>query len=186
MASAAKKKAAASSKKAASKKAGAKKTAAKKGAAAKGVTGRPTKYTDDMPDRLIAYFNVTEAFEARLDDNGKTIMTPAKFPTLARFAVEQGVCRDTLHHWATEKGEDGELVRPAFSDAYARAKDFQEALLVEGGMAGAFQHTFAVFTAKNILGWSDKQDLSHTSPDGSMSPRPLTDFYPDDGSDGDE
>lgn len=134
-------------------------------------TGRPTKYTDDMPERLLAFFAIDEAYTEKPVEGGKSHFTPARFPTLARFAAENGVTRETLWAWATEKDESGELTKLAFSNAYARAKEYQEALLVEGGMVGAYQPTFANFAAKNILGWTDRQDLSHTSPDGSMSPQ---------------
>ena len=132
----------------------------KKFASRKGNRGRPTKYSDDLPERLIEYFDV-EAFTAEATDSGKVAMTPAKFPTMARFAARVGISRNTLHRWATETDENGDLLKPEFCDAYKRAQDLQEAMLIEGGMAGAFQPSFAIFTAKNVLGWRDKQELEH-------------------------
>jgi len=35
--------------------------------------------------------------------------------------------------------------------------------------------TLAIFWAKTQMGWSEKTRIEHTSPDGSMSPRMLTD-----------
>ena len=78
---------------------------AKKG---QGKGGRPSKYTDDMPRRLIEFFN-REAFEVETVE-GKEIRRPCTFPTLARFAVEQGVSRETLHSWAHDTDEDGNQV----------------------------------------------------------------------------
>ena len=46
------------------------------------------------------------------------------------------------------------------------AKDFQEAILAEGTMAGAFQANFAIFTAKNVLGWRDKVEQEISGPNG--------------------
>lgn len=54
-----------------------------------------------------------------------------------------------------------------FSDAVKRAKLFVEwhyEMRVNGNNA-----TGPIFVLKN-MGWSDKQELAHSSPDGSMSP----------------
>lgn len=100
---------------------------------AKKKAGRPTKYKATYPVDLLAHFKDKAAED--------------KFPTLAGFAVEIGVCRDTLHEWAS--------AHPAFSDAYKRTKDFQEVALVDGAMSGKFNPAFSIFTAKNVLGWRD-------------------------------
>lgn len=127
--------------------------------------GRPTKYKDEYSDMLVDYFDI-EPFESVTlkDSKGgeRTELIPSKFPTLARFAAIIGVTRDTLYEWSTAKNKDGELKHPDFSYAYKRAKDFQEALLVEGAMAGAFQANFSIFTAKNVLGWRDKTETEIT------------------------
>lgn len=47
--------------------------------------GRPTKYTDDMPERVLNYI------ERRKKEN--------KLPTLEGLALELWVCRDTIHEW---------------------------------------------------------------------------------------
>lgn len=132
--------------------------------------GRPTLYKDEYVQQLIDFFDVSP-FEhvPGIDKNGneKMEMVPAKFPTLARFAVNIGVSRDTLYEWSTAKNEDGSLKHQEFSYAYKKAKDFQEAILVEGTMAGAFQPTFAIFTAKNVLGWRDKTEQEITGANGA-------------------
>ena len=138
--------------------------------AAKNPGGRPPKYTDDFADQLIEYFNTPPTREVVVKDkngNETTQVLPGVFPTLARFAANIGVCRDTLHDWATAKNPDGTHRQPKFSDAYKRAKALQEANLVEGTMAGAYNSTFAIFTAKNVLGWRDKIEQEITGKDGS-------------------
>jgi hypothetical protein len=77
------------------------------------------------------------------------------------------VTRDTLYEWSTAKTEDGELKHPDFSYAYKKAKEYQEAILVEGAMANAFHANFAIFTAKNVLGWRDKFEQEITGADGA-------------------
>ena len=89
------------------------------------------------------------------------------FPTLARFATNIGVTTETLHDWATAKNPDGTQRNPAFSYAYKKAKDLQQANLVEGTMKGAYNSTFAIFTAKNVLGWRDKVEQEITGKDGA-------------------
>jgi hypothetical protein len=133
--------------------------------------GRPTVFQEEYTEQLLAYFD-KEPFERRplLDKEGNekgSEIVPNKFPTLARFATMIGVTRETLHDWATSKNADESLRHPNFSYAYKRAKEYQEAILVEGAMAGAFQANFSIFTAKNVLGWRDKIDQEITGADGA-------------------
>lgn len=127
--------------------------------------GRPTDYKEEYCNQLIEFFNI-EAYEEMIlpDRSGgkKREIIPCKFPTLARFACNIGVTRETLWEWSTTKLPNGELKYPNFSNAYKRAKEFQESILVEGAMAGAFNSTFSIFTAKNVFGWKDKQEVENT------------------------
>jgi transposase len=133
--------------------------------------GRPTLFREEYAEQLLAYFD-KEPFERRplLDKEGNekgSEVVPTKFPTLARFATMIGVTRDTLYEWSTATNEDGSLKHSDFSYAYKRAKEYQEAILVEGAMAGAFQSNFSIFTAKNVLGWRDKIDQEITGAEGA-------------------
>lgn len=132
--------------------------------------GRPSVYDPKFCDELIEMFSQPATREVTLRDakgNERVEVMPGVFPTLARFAAMIGVTRETLHDWATAKNPDGELKHPDFSYAYKRAKEFQEANLVEGTMAGAYNSTFAIFTAKNVLGWRDKTEQEITGKDGT-------------------
>ena len=133
--------------------------------------GRPSAFKEEYADQLLEYFN-KEAFERKplLDKEGNekgSEIVPVKFPTLARFAGIIGVTRETLHDWATSKNEDNSLKYPDFSYAYKKAKEYQEAILVEGALAGAFQANFSIFTAKNVLGWRDKVEQEITGENGA-------------------
>jgi len=131
--------------------------------------GRPTLFREEFAQQLIDYFNIdayTEKVELNKDGNPVVIKVANKFPTLARFATMIGVTRETLHDWATSKKEDGELKYPDFSYAYKRAKDYQEAILVEGTMLNVFNAPFSIFTAKNVLGWRDRTEQEITGKDG--------------------
>ena len=133
--------------------------------------GRPSAFKEEYCDQLIEYFDKVPFERVPLKDkNGDEKgfeLVPTMFPTLARFAANIGVTRETLHDWATSKNAEGELKHPEFSYAYKRAKEFQEAILVEGTMAGAFQANFSIFTAKNVLGWRDKTEQEITGADGA-------------------
>ena len=132
--------------------------------------GRPPKYRDEFADELITFFNQPPTRDVTVRDkqgNESTQVLPGFFPTMARFAANIGVCRDTLHDWAHAKDVNGDPRHPRFSDAYKRAKAFQEANLVEGTIAGAYNSTFAIFTAKNVLGWRDKVEQEITGKDGA-------------------
>lgn len=127
--------------------------------------GRPTDYKPEYCEKIVKFFNIDPFIrETYTDNNGaeRTRLVPNRFPTLARFAAELDVDRSTLAEWADKKDSDGVLVHPEFSRAYKRAKDYQEAFLAEGGLAGAFETPFAIFTAKNVIGWKDKQEIDNT------------------------
>lgn len=129
---------------------------------------RPTLYDPTLCDQLDAYFAKEPWTEAertieRRDGSTVTEMVrhPCELPTLAGFACQIGVHRDTLHEWTK--------IHPEFSDAIKRAKAHQERILVGNGLCGLYEGPFGIFTAKNVLGWRDKQDIDL----GSDPDRPL-------------
>jgi len=100
--------------------------------------GQPTKYKERYCEDIITYFQ-----------NDKV------FPTLAGFAAEIGVCKDSLLAWAENNEE--------FSGAIKKAKAIQEQNLVSGALSGKHQSTFSIFFAKNNLGYKDKTEVDHSS-----------------------
>ncbi|NJM09325.1 MAG: hypothetical protein HC883_00035 [Bdellovibrionaceae bacterium] len=113
---------------------------------------RPTKYSPKFTAALLAYFSKPPY--RRNKKTGQVLA--ADLPTLAGFACSIGVCRDTLHAWASAANERGELQYPEFSDAYKRAKDFQENFLVVNTAHGLIPPAFGIFSLKNVAGWRDK------------------------------
>lgn len=113
--------------------------------------GRPTDYDPEYCKMLIDYFSVKpyEKIGDRLEAND--------FPTLAGFAISIDVDRNTLQNWA-KKHKD-------FLSAYKRAKDYQENFLVHTAMKGLVNPAFAIFTAKNVIGWRDKVESLEESDD---------------------
>ncbi|MCA8037085.1 DNA-packaging protein [Burkholderia arboris] len=126
--------------------------------------GQPTAYRPEYCDRILEFFDIdverVEEVEVPIG-NGKTAMEKKvvvnRYPTMERFAAIIGVTRETLHTWATALAPDKKSLRhPEFSDAYARARDLGNALLIEGGMAGTWNPSFAGLAAMNIAGWRTK------------------------------
>jgi hypothetical protein len=131
---------------------------------AKPKLGRPTLYEERFAQALIDYFDVNpyeEKTKTIITQRGDAIEVPfneaTDFKSLAGFAINIGVHRDTLHEWASATNPDGTLKHPEFSDAYKRAKDYQENYIAINGNKGLIPAAFGIFTAKNVLHWRDKQ-----------------------------
>ena len=120
--------------------------------------GRPTLYLEEYVQDILNYFN-QQACEFETVENSKgdmvRIVKPCSLPTMAGYACKIGVHRETLLNWAKEHGD--------FFDAIKRCKDHQERILVENGLMGGYDKTFAIFTAKNLIDWRDKTEVAQTT-----------------------
>lgn len=142
--------------------------------------GAPTKYKQEYCDRLIEFFN-REPYEplmidgdndekiAATNQHGRAVLIPCPLPTKEAFATSIGVHRDTLLNWAKE--------HPEFFGAIKKAEDFQKNILIQNGLIGNYDKTFAIFVAKNVTDMNDKQTVDNISSDGSMTPKSFNDFY---------
>ena len=74
-----------------------------------------------------------------------------ELPFFSAYARKIEVNTDTLIEWRS--------VHPSFSVAYKKCKELQKEVLAKYGLNGGFNATFSVFTAKNILGWRDVQEI---------------------------
>lgn len=120
--------------------------------------GRPTKYEPGVCGRLIEFFNIEpwkemERTVIRKDGSEviETYRVPNDLPLFSMFCVKENINRDTLNEWVK--------IYPELSVAYQKAKAFQEHILVTNGMNNLYQTAFAIFTAKNLIGWRDTQHL---------------------------
>jgi DNA-binding XRE family transcriptional regulator len=77
-----------------------------------------------------------------------------RFPTYVRFARSIGVSRSTLFEWAEHHKE--------FSDSMKTCNEISEAILLENGLQGTYNSTFAMFLLKNNHGYKDKTEQEHT------------------------
>lgn len=114
------------------------------------------RYQPAFCQQLLAFFDVP-AFHVtevtKRDGSISLIETAAQLPTFASFAKLIGTTCDVLKEW--------EAKHPAFRQAAQKARDLQSNILIQNSLRGNYSASFAVFTAKNLLGWKDgKEEVS--------------------------
>ena len=127
--------------------------------------GRPSKYNPKYCEEIIEFFDekpyrveYVEVTTAMGSTYKKRNIIPNDLKFLVDFADKIKVSYVTITRWCKEHIE--------FCNAYKEAKELQERKLVVNGLNGSWQASFAIFTAKNILGWRDKVDIDHGVTDG--------------------
>ncbi|MBO7190959.1 MAG: hypothetical protein J6V32_02495 [Elusimicrobiaceae bacterium] len=115
------------------------------------------RYQPEFCTRLLAFFDVP-AFHVtevtKRDGSVALVETAAELPTFAAFAKQLGTTCDVLKSWETK--------HPAFHEAAQKARDLQSNILIQNSLRGNYSASFAVFTAKNLLGWKDGRDDTGT------------------------
>lgn len=136
-------------------------TAKKDKAPAKSEVGRPTKYNKMMLAKAQLYLDTYK-------DHGDLV------PTVVGLALALDVATNTIYNWA-KAGVSSE-----FLSIFTRIEQIQHQGLINGGLSGAFNPAITKMMLTKH-GYSEKQEIDHTSSDGSMSPkgRTLDDFYED-------
>lgn len=116
--------------------------------------GRPTKYREEYCDLIVEYFNkphLTLSHE-QVATAGKVVELSeekaSELPTFADFAIEIGVCIDTLNEWTR--------VHPRFSESYKKAKSLQENHIIKNAYAGRVNTIFSLFMLKCNHGWREE------------------------------
>jgi len=71
---------------------------------------------------------------------------------LKRFSFDRGYSHQRLPEFAE--------VNDRFSLTFARAREWQEMRLAEGGLMGEFNEDFCKFVMANACGWSDKTQIT--------------------------
>lgn len=113
--------------------------------------GQPTKYTEDIPEKVQAYIDSYK-------EQGDLI------PSIAGLAVYLDVSRETVHAWA--RGDK----HPDYSDMLRKLLAMQERVLLTGGLSNDYNSTITKLVLSKH-GYSDKVD--HSSEDGSMKPEKI-------------
>lgn len=121
---------------------------------------KPLRYQPEFCERLLAFFDVppfTVTEVAKRDGSISLVETAAELPTFAAFAKMLGTTCHVLEEW--------EKKHPSFRQAAAKARDLQGNILIQNSLRGNYSASFAVFTAKNLLGWKDgKEENTQLSP----------------------
>ncbi|WP_428075522.1 hypothetical protein [Candidatus Avelusimicrobium luingense] len=121
------------------------------------VANKPTllRYKPEFCERLLAFFDVP-AFRVtevqKRDGSVALVETAAELPTFAAFAKQLGTTCEVLTNW--------ENAHPAFHEAAQKARDLQSNILIQNSLRGNYSASFAVFTAKNLLGWQDGKETA--------------------------
>lgn len=121
--------------------------------------GRPTKFRPVFATMIVEHFDkepFTEVDVPQPSGLTKRQRMATDLPTLSSFAKTIGVSVDTLGRWATEVLADGGMRHPDFAEAYARAREMQEALIVRGGLLGLYEPRTVQAALKNLHGWQDQ------------------------------
>ena len=116
------------------------------------------KYNPGFCTELLRFFDCApfSVTEVQKKDGTITLLeTAAELPTFAAFAKKIGVTCAELKAWETKYAD--------FKYACEQARDRQGNILIQNSLRGNYASSFAVFTAKNLLGWKDGKDAPETA-----------------------
>lgn len=115
---------------------------------------RPTKYTAEVCDRIIEFFDVEPFTEVdRVHPRTGVEYTERvanTLPTVEGFARSLGVSKQTLYTWCDK--------HPEFLDAFTRARDMQVDHLIQNGL---LKHTAEGLTKFMLVNLSEYRDTKH-------------------------
>ena len=119
---------------------------------------RTLKYNPSFCEELKKFFsgNAFSVTEIQKKDGSIALLeTASELPTFAAFAKKIGTTCAQLRRW--------EAQYPAFKLACEQARDQQGNILLQNSLRGNYAASFAVFAAKNLLGWKDGKDSGDSS-----------------------
>ena len=129
--------------------------------------GRPTKYDSKLCKDLILFFEQEPFYEVEVPHyypKGEVKWVdfkrmPHRLPTVREWCKKVGIHHDTFYEWVDKYDE--------FSDAFTRAKELQKWFIIENGLNGLYNPSFAIFTAINVTDMKDKKSTEVTGENGS-------------------
>jgi hypothetical protein len=120
-------------------------------------------------------FKSVKVLEEKIDKYFKDCDAKEKPYTITGLAVALDTSRETLCNY--EKKEK-------YFDTIKRAKARCEQWVEENMLMNKSNATASIFSLKNNYGWRDKNEVDHTSSDGSMTPSKIEIVALDDNSEG--
>lgn len=102
------------------------------------------EYKEHYCTALLEHFGQPAGAWSTGDDKTKRRWEANPLPTFAGFAFKIGVPQTVLKDWAK--------IHPAWAQACAMAEEAQEDILIQNTLRGAYNNSFASFTAKNFMG----------------------------------
>lgn len=115
--------------------------------------GRPSDYTDEKLALARLYL------EGGWEEQGDAV------PQVAGLALAMGVDRSTVYDWASQEDKE------EFSHIFTRIQALQERGLINNGLKGSFNPAITKMMLTKH-GYSDKQEVDHSTSDGSMASQP--------------
>lgn len=123
--------------------------------------GRPPIYKPEFPQLLIDMYNKPASRPGKktfTTKNGTVIEEEVQIPILPTHVVDfcdvVGIRIGTFYEWLKE--------HPEFGEAYAHAKEYLSRNVGDNGLMGNYNAGFAGLYARNMLGWSDRQEVHAT------------------------
>lgn len=129
--------------------------------------GRPTKYTPEILRHTQDFFDTYEPWYevpvsvTKKDGSQEEYMKRMANPPPSILALHRylrgknvSIARSSLYLWAKEPGEFSETIKNGLADLYPE-------VLQENSIMGEYAQPFAIFSAKNRMGWHDKQEVDH-------------------------
>jgi hypothetical protein len=122
--------------------------------------GRPLAFetVEQLQTAVDLYFETDAYISVGIDDSGEEKKMYA--PTMSGLALSLGVDRKTITNYANK-----DEFFPAIKKARSRVEVALEQRLYGNNVTGV------IFNLKNNFDWCDKNEIAHTSPDGSMTPK---------------
>ena len=116
---------------------------------------KTVKYNPSFCEEVVTFFDAS-AFEVtqqqKKDGTLVQVETACELPTFAAFAKKIGVTVAQLKDWESQ--------HTAFKYACEQARDRQGNILLQNSLRGNYSASFAIFAAKNLLGWKETKEAT--------------------------
>lgn len=134
--------------------------------------GRPTLYTDEMPQKLIDFYNKPLRKLKKVQQataRGVVEVEVEEFvdpPFVESFCAELLICKDTFYKWVKKHKE--------FADAFRKAKQIQAKVLLIGSMKGYYNASISKLILANCTDYKEEKqevpsEIKVVLPDDSAS-----------------